>query len=173
MRPRTATKCELNLNKDFLIELLRSRKEFIKLWENLASMERFWTKIKEILVGQVLKEKKATSNECGISSLVYKTQRNRTKPVLIVSNFWRMTLRPILTRLRSSNVAWIRFRTEDDILKLVDRPWFALHWHDRCDWRGCLQHEWTCEHPKHKTLVHSSSKWKYFWEKYHRDKISV
>ena len=53
MRPRTANKCELNLNKDFLIGLLRSRKQFIKLWENLSSMTRFWAEIKEILVGQL------------------------------------------------------------------------------------------------------------------------
>ena len=46
--------------------------------------------------------------------------------------------------------------------RIIFCNWLLDHGQHHCDGRGCLQHEWTCEHPKHKTLDHSSSKWKYF-----------
>ena len=145
MRPRTANKCEFNLNEVFLIELLWPRKQLIKLWENLSNLSRFWTEIKEILVGQELKKQKATSNECG--RLLRKMQRNRTKPVLIVSDFEEWHQGP------SYKIKIKQQLLEPDFAgRMTFCNWLlvhALHWHNCCDWQGCLQHEWTCEHTKH------------------------
>ena len=135
---------------------------------------------KEIQIGQRFKEQKTTSNECFSwlrkTLTAWSVRRNGTE--LSQSSFYRILKNETKAHgpwsLQDSDqapVAWTRFCTEDDILYLVaidhSLRLARLLWPEwPPDWRGCLQHEWTCENPKHKTLIRSSSKWKYFWDMY-------